>query len=79
MKAATTKRYYVTNGEIEQAMDLEGLIETVHQVTPYEKDQDGELKKVDYIITTVIDIEDIEEKVEGPVKAKPDYLDRHIN
>ncbi len=79
MKAATTKRYYLTSAEMEEALELDGKIETVHQVTPYEQDQDVNLKDVEYIITTVIDIEEEEEKVDKPVRAAPDYLDRHVH
>ena len=62
MKAATTKRYYVTKGEVEEALELDGNIETIHKITPYEHDQEVELKNMDFIITTVIDIEDTEEQ-----------------
>ncbi len=75
MKAATTKRYYLTSAEIEEALELEGKIETVHQVTPYEQDQDVNLKGVEFIITTVIDIEEQEEVID---KGGPDYLNRHL-
>ena len=57
MKEASTKRYYVTNEEIQHDLDLDGNIESVHQVTPYERDQDIDLRDVDFVITTVIDIE----------------------
>ena len=40
MKAASTKRYYVTKEEIQHDLELDGDIEGVHQVTPYERDQD---------------------------------------
>jgi len=60
MKEASTKRYYVTSLELEEKLKLEGHIETIHKVTPYEHDQDVDLKDIDFIITTVIDIENIE-------------------
>jgi len=60
LKEASTKRYYVTSQEIEEKLHLEGAIETIHKVTPYEHDQDVELKDIDFIITTVIDIENTE-------------------
>jgi len=71
MKEASTKRYYVTSNEIEEKLHLEGSIETIHKVTPYEHDQDVELKEIDFVITTVIDIEEKEEvkvdwKLSGP-------------
>jgi len=61
MKEASTKRYYVTSQELEEKLHLDGSIETIHKVTPYEHDQDVELKDIDFIITTVIDIEEKEE------------------
>ncbi len=62
MKAATTKRYYVKGSEVEIALELDGKIESIHKITPYEHDQEVELKNMDFIITTVIDIEDTEEQ-----------------
>ena len=62
MKEASTKRYYVTNDEMQENMKLDGTIESVHKVTPYEHDQDVDLKDVDYVITTVIDIQDTEDE-----------------
>ena len=79
MKAATTKRYYVKGAEVEEALELEGKIETIHKIKPYEHDKELELKGMDYIITTVIDIEEQEEKVDVPIRAAPDYLDRHVH
>jgi len=76
LKAATTKRYYVKTLEVEEALELEGKIEDIHKVTPYEKDQDVELKDVDFVITTVIDVEEQVEKLD---RGAPAYLDRHIN
>ena len=58
MKEASTKRYYVTKAELEDKLELDGDIETIHKVTPYEHDQEVELKEIDFIITTVIEIED---------------------
>ena len=75
MKAATTKRYYLTSSELEESLELEGKIETVHKVTPYEQDQDVDLKGVDFIITTVIDIIEQEEIIDS---GAPDYLNRHL-
>ena len=74
MKAATTKRYYVTNEEIAEKLELLGDIEDVHKVTPYEHDQEADLKEVDYIITTVIDIETIGEDLKDKGKRKIPYL-----
>jgi len=65
MKEASTKRYYVTSNELEEKLKLEGAIETIHKVTPYEHDQDVELKDIDFVITTVIDIEEKEEVKTG--------------
>jgi len=62
MKEASTKRYYLTANEIEIKLELDGLIEDIHKITPYEHDQDTELKDIDYIITTVIEAEEIKEK-----------------
>ncbi len=61
MKTASTKRYYVSKDELEETLHLEGKIETIHKVTPYEHDQDTDLKEVDFVITTVIEIEDIDD------------------
>jgi len=58
MKEASTKRYYVTSVELQEKLELDGVIETIHKVTPYEHDQEVELKDIDFIITTVIEIED---------------------
>jgi len=80
MKAASTKRYYLTSEEMEKALELDGKIETIHHVTPYEHDQDIELKDVDFVITTVIEIEDLDE---DEAKKKKDMkrtneFDRHL-
>ena len=79
MKAATTKRYYVTKEEIQEKLELDGDVESVHKITPYEHDQEVDLKDTDYVITTVIDIEETGEKPKA--KLKPAYpgwrLDRH--
>jgi len=61
MKEASTKRYYVTSDELEEKLGLDGDTETIHKVTPYEHDQEVELKDIDFIITTVIEIEDTED------------------
>jgi len=61
MKEASTKRYYLTKTEIQEKLDIEGVIEDIHLITPYEHDQDSELKDIDFIVTTVMDIEDIKE------------------
>ena len=61
LKEASTKRYYVTKAELEDKLELDGDIETIHKVTPYEHDQEVELKDIDFIITTVIEIEDTDE------------------
>jgi len=58
LKAATTKRYYVTKEEVKERMELQGDIEEIHKITPYEHDQESDLKDMDFIITTVIDIEE---------------------
>jgi len=78
LKAATTKRYYITNKELEEALELEGMIEMVHQVTPYERDQEIELKGVDYIVTTVIDVEELNLEVKKDTSPSR-FLDRHIS
>jgi len=74
MKEASTKRYYVTSLEIQEKLHLDGDIETIHKVTPYEHDQDVELKEIDFVITTVIEIE---EKEEPKVKWKLDGRNLH--
>ena len=80
MKAATTKRYYVKGSEVEIALELDGKIESIHKITPYEHDQETELKGMDYIITTVIDIEEQVEKEGTQVTTRnPDYLNRHLS
>jgi len=76
MKTASTKRYYVTNEELQKKLEIDGVIETVHQVTPYEKDQDVDLKDVDFVITTVIELEDLEDVKDDIVRTNE--LDRHL-
>jgi len=78
MKAATTKRYYVTKEEIQEKLELDGDVESIHLITPYEHDQEVDLKDVDFIITTVIDIEELGEKPKSKIKPgiNPWRLDR---